>query len=237
MVVLIVGISLGGYIVYKFWGRQAGTVFGGILGGIISSTATTVSYARRTRETPETATMAALVVMIASTIVYLRVLLEIQVVAPSFLPVAAPRIAALLAVSVALCWVWWLRVRRETTEAPEQENPAELKPAIMFGLLYALVLLAVAAARTYLGPQGLFLVSAISGLTDMDAITLSTSRLVAASSLDPGQGWRMIVIAAMSNLVFKGGIVACMGHGRLLREVATLFGISLAVGLAVLLLG
>jgi uncharacterized membrane protein (DUF4010 family) len=236
MVVLIVGISLGGYIIYKFWGQQAGTVFGGILGGIISSTATTVSYARRTKEAPDSATMAALVVMIASTIVYIRVLIEIQVVGPSFLPAAAPRIGAMLAVSIILCGLWWTRVRKQTTEVPEQENPTELRPAIVFGVLYALVLLAVAIARDQFGNRGLFIVAGISGLTDMDAITLSTARLVDAGKLDGNQGWRMVIIAAMSNLVFKGGIVALTGHPRLMREIAILFGISLAAGAGVLLL-
>lgn len=70
MVVLIVGISLGGYIGYVFFGAKAGTLLGGILGGLISSTATTVSYARRTRQSPELSTLAALVIMIASTIVF-----------------------------------------------------------------------------------------------------------------------------------------------------------------------
>ena len=84
MVVLIVGISLGGYIIYKFFGEKAGTLVGGILGGLISSTATTVSYARRTSKAPEASALAALVIMVASTIVFGRVLILIGASAPEF---------------------------------------------------------------------------------------------------------------------------------------------------------
>lgn len=236
MVVLIVGISLGGYLVYRFFGQKAGILTGGLLGGVISSTATTVSFSRRSRESPEGATAAAVVVMIASTVVYARVLLEIQVVAPSFLPAAAPRILALMGVSAILCAVWWRRAQGEEAPLPEQENPAELKPAIFFGVLYAGVLLAVEAARLAFGTRGLYAVAAISGLTDMDAITLSTSRLVGTGHLAPDSGWRMIVLASMSNLAFKGAIVAMAAHRSLLRQIAVLFGICVVAGAALLLL-
>ena len=85
MVVLIVGLSLAGYIVYKFFGRNAGVLLGGILGGAISSTATTVSYARSARGDPTAAGTAAVVIMIASTVMYLRILVAVAIVSPEFL--------------------------------------------------------------------------------------------------------------------------------------------------------
>ena len=97
MAVLIVGLSLCGYIALKFFGERAGIVAGGLLGGLISSTATTVSWSRLTRGRPEAARAAALVIVIASTIVYGRVLAEIAAVSRPFLPVAAPPILALAA--------------------------------------------------------------------------------------------------------------------------------------------
>ena len=97
IVVLIVGISLGGYIAYKFFGTRAGTLLGGILGGMISSTATTVSYARRTRHAPEAVGLAAFVITVASTIVFGRVIFEIAVVAPSCCPRSPRR-------SLSSCW-------------------------------------------------------------------------------------------------------------------------------------
>ncbi len=113
---------------------------------------------------------------------------------------------------------------------PEQGNPTELKSALLFGLLYALVLFGVAATREHLQQSGLFVVAVLSGLTDMDAITLSTSRLVSANRLTPQIGWRIIVAAAMANLVFQAGIVAMLGHRRLLLRIVILFGILIAIG-------
>lgn len=235
MVVLIVGISLGGYIIYKFWGEKAGIVLGGILGGLISSTATTVSYARRTAHAAALHRGAALVLLIASTVVFMRVLVEIAVVAPGFLLSAAPPlliVAALLAVAAA---VLWSRGPQEQSSMPAQENPTEFKSALFFGLLFALVLLAVAAARDILGQRGLYAVAALSGLTDMDAITLSTAQLVSSDRLDGGTGWRLIMLASLSNLAFKAGTVAVLGHRHLLARIAPIYGLAAAVGVLLIL--
>lgn len=235
MVVLIVGLSLGGYVAYKLFGAQAGAVLGGVLGGLISSTATTVSYARSTREDEATSRLAALVVMLASTVVYGRVLVEIAAVAPHSFRALAPPVGAMLGLSIVLCVVMWLFNHKQRQDAPDPGgNPAELKSALAFGALYALVLLAVAFARDRFGTAGLYAVAAISGLTDMDAITLSTSRLVEGGGLEPGSGWRAILIASMSNLVFKAGIVAALGSRKLLWRVALLFAAALAGGAVIL---
>ena len=236
LVVLVVGISLGGYVCYKLLGQRAGSVLGGILGGVISSTATTVSYSRRTRETHGLAHAAALAIMLASTVVYARVLLEIAVIAPGFLKVAAGPILAMFGFSAVLCLGMLVTSPRDSGEMPEQSNPTELKSAVVFAGLYAVVVLAVAAARQFLPAEWLYAVAVISGLTDMDAITLSSSRLVERGRLDPGVAWRMIVIAAMANLVFKAAIVGWLGHRALLKWVLALFGLALASGVAVLLL-
>ena len=230
MVVLIVGLSLGGYVAYKLFGAGAGTVLAGILGGLISSTATTASYARRSRESPDLARLAALVVMIASTVVYGRVLVEIAAVAGGRLLDLAPPLAAMLGVCALVSGAAWLLGRGGEGDLPKQENPAELKAALIFGALYAVVLLAVAFARDRFGTAGLYTVAAISGLTDVDAITLSTSRLVQGGRLEPGTGWRAILLASMSNLGFKAGIVAALGSKALLGRIALLFGAVMAGG-------
>ncbi len=238
MVVLIVGIGLAGYIVYKFFGETAGILLGGFLGGAISSTATTASYARRTAAAPAGASTAAAVIIIASTVVYLRVLAEIAVVAPAHLWQLSPPVAVVLLACVLASLVKWLRVRRSPSEMPKQANPAELRSALVFALLYALVLLALAAAKEYLGGSGLYAVAALSGLTDMDAITISTARLVEsqdpATGLAPETGWRLILLASASNLVFKAGIVAVAGGRALLFGVLRLFLLPLvAAGLVI----
>ena len=229
MVVLIVSLSLAGYVAFKLFGSKAGSVLSGILGGLISSTATTVSYARRTRETPGSSRLAALIIALASTVVFGRVLVEMAAVAPSYLIYMGPPIAAMLGVAGVVSLIAWLLGRDRNAEPPEPENPAELKSALVFGALYAGILLAVAFARDRFGTAGLYTVAAISGLTDVDAITLSTSRLV-AGGLDPSTGWRAILLAGLSNLVFKAGIAAVLGSWGLFGRIALLFGLALAGG-------
>lgn len=242
MVVLVVGISLGGYIVYKFVGGGAGILLGGLLGGLVSSTATSVSYARRAASSPEYVGASTAVILIASTVVYGRVLVEIGLVAPGFLPVAAGPIGVLAAVSAILAFFCWRNAQKSGDDLPKLSNPTELGSALFFAGLYALVLVAVAAAKDRFGQSGLYAVAAISGLTDMDAITLSVSRMVnqaqpsATPAADMSTAWRAIVIAAMSNAVFKGIIIATLGSAALGKRVAFFFGIKLAVAIAVLAL-
>jgi uncharacterized membrane protein (DUF4010 family) len=236
MVVLIVGMSLGGYILYKFLGRDAGILLGGVLGGAISSTATTVSYARRARSEAADSRAPAIVIMIASTIVFIRVLVEIAVVAPRFLATAAPPVLILmLATTVPSLWTWY-RVRRAPASMPEQENPTQLKSAVFFAAMYALVLLALAAAKKYLGNEALYSIAALSGLTDMDAITLSVAGMSKTDDWIAREGWRLIVVASLANLVFKALLVGFLGNRRLLREIAILYAFPFLGGLALILL-
>jgi len=235
MVVLIVGINLGGYIAYKFLGQRAGITLGGVLGGLISSTATTVSYAKRAAAAPVAIGPAAIVIMIASTVVFARLLLEIATVAPSFLPTAAPWLTALLLLSAVSSFALWFRSDKNHEEMPEQENPSELKSALVFGLIYAVVLFVVAAVKELYGSRGLYAVAALSGLTDVDAITLSTAQLVNAGRLNADDGWRLIVVAAISNLIFKAGAVAALGRRKLFVRILPAYGIVIAAGFLMLL--
>jgi uncharacterized membrane protein (DUF4010 family) len=237
MVVLIVGISLAGYIAYKLFGQKTGALLGGVLGGLISSTATTVSYARRSREAPETANLAALVILIASAVAFVRVLVEIGVVAPGKLRELAPPLAAMLALMVTLCGAMYVFVGRgKEARIPPPSNPAELKPALVFAALYAVVLLAVHFAHERFASAGLYAVAGVSGLTDMDAITLSTAQLVNRGEVEAAQGWRAILIASLSNLLFKGAAVAALGGAALLARIGVLFGLAMAGGVAIFFL-
>jgi uncharacterized membrane protein (DUF4010 family) len=234
MVVLIVGISLGGYIAYKFFGARAGTLLGGVLGGMISSTATTISYARRTRHTEEAVGLAAFVIVTASTIVFGRVIFEVVIVAPELLSAIAPPLLVVMGVmGVSAAVLYGLR-GSESEHVPLDDDPSQLGPAVIFGLLYAAILFAVAAGRQWFGDRGLYVVAVISGLTDMDAITLSTAQLIKRGELDVHTGWRMILLASLSNVAFKGAAVAALGHRRLLRRVSAAFGIVLLCGLLLL---
>ncbi|MHB8897706.1 MAG: MgtC/SapB family protein [Thermoguttaceae bacterium] len=235
LVVLIVGMSLGGYIVYKFFGRDAGIMLGGILGGAISSTATTVSYSRQARGRPDLMQVAAIVVMVASAVVFVRVLVEIAVVSPRFLSASIVPIALLMLLTAAPAVVMWYRVRKLPSEMPKQANPTQLKSALIFAAMYALVLLALAATKAHLGTRALYVVSAISGLTDMDAITLSTASMANRDPQMLANGWRMILVAALSNLVFKACLVGILGGKGLFLQVAFLFAVPMVGGILLLL--
>ena len=235
MVVLIVGLSLGGYIAYKFLGAGAGVLLGGVLGGAVSSTATTVSYARRSKDQPESSGLAAAVILIASMIVWIRILVEIGVVAPGFLPWAIGPFGVMLALMTGIAGVAFIRQRETAPNLPEQGNPSGMSPALLFAALYAIVTLATAWAQHAWGDRGLFLVAIVAGLTDVDAITLSTSQLVASAKLGADEGWRIVMTAALSNTLFKLGAVAVIGSRRLLALVAAASAVVIAAGVAVIL--
>lgn len=230
MVVLVVGMSLGGYIVWKFFGQHAGTVLGGILGGTISSTATAVSFARRSRLAPSSGRTASTVIMISTTVSFIRVAIEMAVVGQGAMLKAAVPMAILISGGILLCLVEWFGSRQETEAISQQTNPTELKSALVFGALYVIILFAVAATKVHFEKTGLLVVAALSGLTDMDAITLSTSRMVSAGRLTADTGWKVIVSAVMANLIFKAALVAMLGHRKLFVRVAILFGILVIVG-------
>lgn len=235
MVVLVVGMSLGGYIAYKFTGRAVGSALAGLLGGLISSTAATVSAARGAAAAPGSAGAAAAVIMIASTVVFGRVLVEIGVVAPNLVNDAGLPILTVTGVAAAMALIAWSAARRERESLPEPENPTQLRSALIFASIYAAVIFAVAAARDHFGSAGVFTVAVISGLTDMDAITLSTARLAQEGRLEHGAAWRSILLGALSNIVFKGILAGTLGGPALLRRIAPLFAAVVAAAAATIL--
>lgn len=230
MVVLIVGISLIGYVAYKLLGAKEGAILAGVIGGLVSSTATTVGYSRRTVTSPKSGGLAALIIMIASGSVFARVIAEIGIVAPAYFLQMVPPLVAMLMVSIVISAALYLHTRDHHAPMPVHGNPADLRTAIVFGGMFALIVFAVAAAKAEFGDQGLYVVAVLSGLTDMDAITLSTAQLVNARRLDTDAAWRMILVASIANLGFKGMLVATLGSRELLRHIVLAFGVTMAVG-------
>jgi uncharacterized membrane protein (DUF4010 family) len=137
---------------------------------------------------------------------------------------------ATIVVSVAL----YIRSGRTASlEIPEPENPTELKFALFFGFVYGVVLLLIAIANRFFGDAGMYAVAAISGLSDMDAITLSAARLASAEQIEPRAAWRIILLGAASNMVAKGVIVATLGDARLRRLIFVSFGALIVVAGAI----
>lgn len=236
MVVLIVGISLAAYLVGKFIGGAKSAVISGILGGLVSSTAATASVSRRSRAEGAAGIVLAAIVATAGAVVFGRVIVEVVLTAPAHLWQLLPPLAVMMlwAGLVAAAMLWW--AKRSGEQPGEEEAPSELKGAVMFGLLYVGVLYAVALAKEHFGDSGLYIVAAISGLTDMDAITLSTSGLVASGDVDPRTGWRVILLGGGANLVFKAGLAVVLGTGVYRKWTLAAFGAAVAGGAAVFLL-
>lgn len=236
MVVLIVGISVVGYFIYKFLGKKAGIISNGILGGLISSTATTVSYAKKTTDTKQVDVIAAFIITTASAIALVRVIVEVGVVIPEKLNAIVLPLAFELLCMTILCVAlfYFINKERSNDSMPEPDNPAQFKSALIFGLLYGFILLAVAFTKDTFGNDGLYIVSIISGLTDVDAITLSISNLMKNNGLATSTGWRLILLASLSNLLFKGIMAAVLGTKKLMKWIGITFGISIVIGLLVM---
>ena len=233
MITLIVGLSVLGYFIYKFVGKKLGIISNGVLGGLISSTATTVSYARKTVDTASISKMAAFVITVASAISLARVMVEIGVVIPEKLPVILLPLMVEFVVMALICLGMFYSINKDSKDdtMPEPENPAEFKSALVFGLLYGAILLAVAFANEEFGDDALYIVAIISGLTDVDAITLSLSQLIKIDALKVSTGWKLILLASLSNLVFKGVMAGILGTKQLAKWIALSFGIAIIVGI------
>lgn len=235
MVVLIVGISLAAYLTGKFLGGTKGAAVAGILGGLISSTATTASAARRSRAAAASGTSLAAVALIASAIVFVRVIAEVLATAAPHWQKLLPPLGAMMVWSAVIATASYRIAAKHGRTSGDQGPPSELKSAVLFGLLYAGVLVVVATARERYGSSGLYLAAALSGLTDMDAITLSTSRLVGSGRLATDTAWRMILIGGMANVVFKMILACILGARAFIRPLALGMGATLLGGAAILL--
>ena len=225
MVVLISGISLAGYAALHVVGTRYGAPLLGFLGGVVSSTATTMIYAKHGKANQAMTQIAASVIVIASVVVLLRLLVVSSVVAYGALPELVPVFAGGLVTGIIVSIYAWQKTSKVTElYIPETSNPAELHSAIGFGLLYVVVLLGSALMADLAGSQGLYAVSLVSGLTDVDAITLSSLRLFNLGQLSDHQTVISIAIAFLSNLAFKFGMVVFIGGRALARQVAIGFG-------------
>lgn len=236
LVVLVVGINVAGYLIYKFLGARAGVVLGGVLGGLISSTATTLSFARRSRTNPEEGAASAAVVMIASTVLWVRIIvLTIVVGGPLIAELALP-IGVMLMVSVAIASLMFMRASKEEIAMPEHHNPSNLRDALIFAGIFALVLVGMAWFQREYGSSGVYGMAAVSGLTDMDAITLSTARMArSGESLDTA--WHAILIAAMANTLFKAVLAGVVGSRQFMMRLLPGFGVIFAAAAVVLMKG
>ena len=231
MVVLISGLSLAGYAALRIVGQRHGALLTGLFGGIASSTATTLAFSRHGRADPALVGMATLVILLANWMVMIRLGIEVAVVAPAMLPSMLTILGGGAAAGlVALYFVVW-RPMESRPEAPKLEvkNPTEIRAAVTFGLLYAGVLLASAWLSDLAGSRGVYAVALVSGLTDVDATTLSSLRLFGLGTLTGHQAATAILLALLANIAFKSGLTLAIGGGHLARRALPGF-VAVALG-------
>jgi len=155
----------------------------------------------------------------------------VAIVASSQLATVGPPLFVVMAVASAIALVLYFRLSRDSNEAiHEPENPAQFSTAILVGLVYAVILILVAFAKNQIGQGGLYVVSVLSGLTDMDAITLSISNMMQNNRLDSSEAWRYILAAGLANLVFKAGITGVLGTRKLFNGVSLAFLVIMVAG-------
>ena len=220
MVVLISGLSLAGYAALRIAGQRHGTLLTGLFGGIASSTATTLAFSRHSRDDPRLVHMSALIILLANWVVLVRLSLVVGVLQPGLLRPMLTLLGGGGIAGLVVVYLYWRRMEdRPDTPELEMKNPTEIRAALGFGLLYAGVLFAAAWLSDWVGSQGVYAVALVSGLTDVDAITLSSLRLFGLGNLQPVQVATTVLVALLANIAFKSGLATVIGGARLARLV------------------
>jgi len=238
LVILIAALSLVGYVATRMLGPSRGTAVTGLTGGLVSSTAVTLTFAKRSREEGESSVNAlAAGLLLAWTVMSVRVVVLAGIVHPPLLRHLVAPFAAMTAVTLVPVALLLRRRGSEPAEAArpvDLRNPFSLTSAVKFGLLFAAVLLVVAAVRRYFPGQGYYVVAALAGLTDVDAITLSMAGVVRDGGADLRTATAAIVVAALANTLVKCGIIVGTAAAALRSRVVLVTLLVVAAGLGAL---
>ena len=235
MVVLIAGLGFAAYVAIRLVGTRHGLLLTALLGGIVSSTAMTITLARL--QGPGLQALLAAGLLATSALMFPRVLLEVGLVNAQLLPrlIWPLGVAALVYAGGALVYFRLAGNQPEESTEPPLKNPFELVPALRFAALLVLILFLVEGARRWLGDVGVYLVALLSGLADVDPITLSLARS-AKTELAPQIAVHGIFLAALSNSLVKGLLIALIGGRQLALRTLPVMAAGLLAGAAVLLL-
>jgi uncharacterized membrane protein (DUF4010 family) len=218
LVILISSLSLVGYVATRWLGSGRGTVLTGITGGLVSSTAVTLSFARRGRDEPGVAPALVCGILLAWAVMFGRVLVMVLAVNADLL---LPLLPSFIAMGVVALGAAWLLYRRSGDGSEPEDvrlrNPFSLTSAATFAVLFAAVLLLVKLAQFYFPGGGVYVLAALAGLTDVDAITLSMAEYARSNARTVAA--LAVVIASISNTVVKCGMVTALGGAGLRRPV------------------
>jgi uncharacterized membrane protein (DUF4010 family) len=238
LVILISSLSLVGYVLTRWLGPARGTALTGLTGGLVSSTAVTLSFAREARDNAQNVAALACGILLAWAVMFLRVIVLVAVVNRKLLPEILIPFLLMGLTSGGYAAFLYFRDSSVDGTAPkgevEIENPFSLTAAAKFAALFAVVLLAVKIVQEHFPPSGLYAVAALAGLTDVDAITLSMSEF--AQSGEARVAVIAIVIASLSNTIVKCGMGFVLGGEGLGKKQLAATAATLAAGLAAALL-
>ncbi|MFI5315310.1 MAG: MgtC/SapB family protein [Myxococcota bacterium] len=230
LVLLVSGLSFAGYVSIKLLGARRGTLATAVFGGLTSSTAVTLAFARAAREAPESAALLGAGIGLAAATMALRLGLIACVVAPQLLRPLAPTLAVLAAVPIAAASAIALRTRaRATGESIPLHNPLQLELALLWASLLALLSILSHALHEWLGAAGIYALAATSGLADVDAVSLSLARMV-PQSLGAELAARAITCAALANTAAKAALAAFVGGPKLARSGGAILFATLCAG-------
>ena len=232
MVVLISGMGFLGYIFSRLLGNQAGIALTGLVGGLASSTATTLTFSRRSREDPGLSASYALAILLACNVMLARVLVVVVAVSPGLArSIVIPLVVMSLPGVAYAAWMWSRgQSQSEKVTGPSVSNPLQLSVAIKFALLYAGVKFLVKAATEFQSSGSILLISAVAGTTDVDAVTLSMADGFREGVMPPSLATSAVVLACISNTLAKAGIAVALGSPQLRRLVAVVLGATALAG-------
>jgi uncharacterized membrane protein (DUF4010 family) len=233
VVVLIAGMSFCGYVAVRLLGPGKGLGVTGLLGGLVSSTAVTLSFSGRAKREPQAAKACALGIILASTVMGIRVLVLVAIVNRSLLRSTLLPVGALTLAGVVAAAILYLSSRKDGLGAENVRfsNPFEISSALKFGLMFAVVLVLSRAATQAWGAQGSYLAALLAGTTDVDAITVSISKMT-PGELPFQKATLAIFIACATNSLVKAGIAVVAGGWSFGWRVLTAFTAMIAAGVA-----
>ncbi|MFW6051178.1 MAG: MgtC/SapB family protein [Myxococcota bacterium] len=237
LVLLISAVSFVGYVAVRTFGPRRGLGLTGLLGGLASSTAVTLSFAGRAREVPALVRSCGVAILLASSVMFLRLLVVLFAVSPALARGITPAFTAAAVVGLLAGTVLYRHAhsRSVARDAPELniQNPLSLSQALRFAALFLVVLLASRAAAFYLGDEGAYLAALITGVADADSISLSLARMQSEGTLGPEVAQNAVAIAAAANTAAKAGLAGILGGVALGWRVTAALGLALGAGAAV----
>lgn len=234
LVMLIAGIGFVGYFAIRTLGARAGLLLTAVFGGLTSSTAVTVAFARMARRTGQRHALLGVGIALACATMAPRLLIEVAAVNQALVPRVFPGLAALAAVPLlAAVWVARRHTGREETGDVGINNPLEIGQALVIGAVLAGVFVLSHAAEAWLGESGVYGLALLSGVADVDAISLALAKQ-AQGDLEAEVAARAIILAALSNTLFKAVFAAAIGGVKLARWATTILGLALVAGAATL---